>query len=45
LIDLLGLDRTVGLTRSAIPAVATATLNIRTVPDQKVADVADQLRR
>jgi acetylornithine deacetylase/succinyl-diaminopimelate desuccinylase-like protein len=35
----------VGVTRSAIPAVATATLNIRTVPGQTVADVADQLRR
>ncbi|MEU4244091.1 M20/M25/M40 family metallo-hydrolase [Actinoplanes sp. NPDC026619] len=35
----------VGVTRSAIPAVATATLNIRTVPDQKVDEVAGQLRR
>jgi acetylornithine deacetylase/succinyl-diaminopimelate desuccinylase-like protein len=35
----------VGVTRSAIPAVATANLNIRTVPDQQTARVADQLRR
>jgi acetylornithine deacetylase/succinyl-diaminopimelate desuccinylase-like protein len=35
----------VGVTRSAIPAVATASLGFRTVPDQKAADVADQLRR
>jgi acetylornithine deacetylase/succinyl-diaminopimelate desuccinylase-like protein len=31
--------------RGAIPAVAAADLSIRTVPDQKVADVAAQLRR
>jgi acetylornithine deacetylase/succinyl-diaminopimelate desuccinylase-like protein len=35
----------VGVTRSAIPAVATATLNIRTVDGQTVSGVADQLRR
>jgi acetylornithine deacetylase/succinyl-diaminopimelate desuccinylase-like protein len=35
----------VGVTRSAIPAVATASLSFRTVPDQKAADVSDQLRR
>jgi acetylornithine deacetylase/succinyl-diaminopimelate desuccinylase-like protein len=35
----------VGVTRSAIPAVATATLSIRTVAGQTVASVADQLRR
>ncbi|GIM93630.1 hypothetical protein Ato02nite_054230 [Paractinoplanes toevensis] len=30
---------------TGFPAVATATVNIRTVPGQTVADVADQLRR
>jgi acetylornithine deacetylase/succinyl-diaminopimelate desuccinylase-like protein len=35
----------VGVTRSAIPAVATASLSFRTVPDQKAADVAKQLER
>jgi acetylornithine deacetylase/succinyl-diaminopimelate desuccinylase-like protein len=35
----------VGVARGAVPAVAAADLSIRTVPDQKVADVADQLRR
>jgi acetylornithine deacetylase/succinyl-diaminopimelate desuccinylase-like protein len=34
-----------GVPRAAVPAVATADLSIRTVPDQKVADVAEQLRR
>ena len=35
----------VGASRSAIPAVAGADLGIRTVPDQEVAAVAEQLRR
>ena len=35
----------VGVTRSAIPAVAAATVSIRTVSGQRSADVADQLRR
>ncbi|MEU0077621.1 M20/M25/M40 family metallo-hydrolase [Micromonospora tulbaghiae] len=34
-----------GASRAAIPAVATASLSIRTVPDQRIADVAEQLRR
>ncbi|WP_433650141.1 M20/M25/M40 family metallo-hydrolase [Micromonospora zamorensis] len=34
-----------GVSRAAVPAVATASLSIRTVPDQRIADVADQLRR
>lgn len=36
---------TEGPTRGAIPAVATATISIRTAPGQKAAEVADQLRR
>jgi acetylornithine deacetylase/succinyl-diaminopimelate desuccinylase-like protein len=35
----------VGASRAAVPSVATANLSIRTVADQKIADVADQLRR
>nr|WP_238547384.1 M20/M25/M40 family metallo-hydrolase [Actinoplanes friuliensis] len=35
----------VGISRSAIPAVANASVNIRTVSGQRVAGVADQLRR
>jgi acetylornithine deacetylase/succinyl-diaminopimelate desuccinylase-like protein len=35
----------VGPTRGAVPALATATISIRTVPDQTAATVADQLRR
>jgi acetylornithine deacetylase/succinyl-diaminopimelate desuccinylase-like protein len=35
----------VGVARGAIPAVASADLSIRTVPDQKVGEIADQLRR
>jgi acetylornithine deacetylase/succinyl-diaminopimelate desuccinylase-like protein len=35
----------IGVTRSAIPAVATASISIRTVAGQHCADVADQLRR
>ncbi|MEU8612494.1 M20/M25/M40 family metallo-hydrolase [Actinoplanes sp. NPDC048791] len=35
----------VGVTRSAIPAVASATISIRTVAGQRCADVAEQLRR
>jgi len=35
----------VGLSTAAVPAVAAADLSIRTVPDQRVADVAEQLRR
>ena len=35
----------VGVTRSAIPAVAGATISIRTVSGQRCEDVADQLRR
>ncbi|MEU8229063.1 M20/M25/M40 family metallo-hydrolase [Actinoplanes sp. NPDC048967] len=35
----------VGVTRSAIPAVASATISIRTVTGQRCADVAEQLRR
>jgi acetylornithine deacetylase/succinyl-diaminopimelate desuccinylase-like protein len=35
----------IGASRSTIPAVATADLSIRTVPDQKCAEVAEQLRR
>ena len=35
----------VGPSRGAIPAVATAAISIRTVADQRVADVAEQLRR
>jgi acetylornithine deacetylase/succinyl-diaminopimelate desuccinylase-like protein len=35
----------VGVTRSAIPAVASATISIRTVTGQRSADVADQVRR
>jgi acetylornithine deacetylase/succinyl-diaminopimelate desuccinylase-like protein len=35
----------VGASRSAVPAVATANLNLRTVTGQQSADVADQLRR
>jgi acetylornithine deacetylase/succinyl-diaminopimelate desuccinylase-like protein len=35
----------VGPPTATIPAVATADLSIRTVPDQKSADVAEQLRR
>jgi acetylornithine deacetylase/succinyl-diaminopimelate desuccinylase-like protein len=35
----------VGLSKSAVPATATADLSIRTVPDQTVARVTDQLRR
>ncbi|MGK5741265.1 M20/M25/M40 family metallo-hydrolase [Micromonospora sp. URMC 103] len=34
-----------GVSRGAVPAEARAEVSIRTVPDQKVADVADQLRR
>ncbi|MDO3683294.1 M20/M25/M40 family metallo-hydrolase [Micromonospora sp. C28ISP2-4] len=34
-----------GASRAAVPAVATASLSIRTVPDQRIADVAEQLRR
>jgi acetylornithine deacetylase/succinyl-diaminopimelate desuccinylase-like protein len=34
----------VGPSRGAIPSVATATLTIRTVPDQRIAQVAEQLR-
>lgn len=34
-----------GPSRGAVPAVATAAISIRTVPDQTVAEVADQLRR
>lgn len=33
-----------GLSRSVIPSEATATLSIRTVPDQRIPGVADQLR-
>ncbi|MDN3311146.1 M20/M25/M40 family metallo-hydrolase [Microbacterium oryzae] len=33
------------MSRAVIPATAEASLNIRTVPDQRVADVAEQLRR
>jgi acetylornithine deacetylase/succinyl-diaminopimelate desuccinylase-like protein len=32
------------MSRAVIPATAEASLNIRTVPDQRVADVAEQLR-
>ncbi len=35
----------IGVTRSAIPAVATASIGIRTVIGQRCEDVADQLRR
>jgi acetylornithine deacetylase/succinyl-diaminopimelate desuccinylase-like protein len=35
----------VGPSRGAIPSVASADISIRTVPDQRVAEVADQLRR
>jgi acetylornithine deacetylase/succinyl-diaminopimelate desuccinylase-like protein len=35
----------VGPSRGAVPAVATAALSIRTVPDQRAGDVAEQLRR
>ncbi|QFZ21322.1 M20/M25/M40 family metallo-hydrolase [Saccharothrix syringae] len=35
----------IGPPRGAIPAVAAADLSIRTVPDQKAADVVEQLRR
>jgi acetylornithine deacetylase/succinyl-diaminopimelate desuccinylase-like protein len=35
----------VGPSRAAVPAVATADISIRTVPDQRVADIAEQLRR
>ncbi|GGP85913.1 M20/M25/M40 family metallo-hydrolase [Saccharothrix coeruleofusca] len=35
----------VGASRAAVPAVASADLSIRTVPDQKVAVVAEQVRR
>ncbi|UQU61919.1 M20/M25/M40 family metallo-hydrolase [Couchioplanes caeruleus] len=34
-----------GPSRAAIPAVASASLSIRTVPDQTCAEVAEQLRR
>ncbi|MGK5441847.1 M20/M25/M40 family metallo-hydrolase [Micromonospora sp. URMC 105] len=34
-----------GVSRAAVPAVATASLSIRTVPDQRISDVAAQLRR
>ncbi|CCH19821.1 M20/M25/M40 family metallo-hydrolase [Micromonospora lupini] len=34
-----------GASRAAVPAVATASLSIRTVPDQRIADVAERLRR
>jgi acetylornithine deacetylase/succinyl-diaminopimelate desuccinylase-like protein len=35
----------VGVSRGAIPAVASADLSLRLVPDQTVAEAADQLRR
>ncbi|MEV4640603.1 M20/M25/M40 family metallo-hydrolase [Actinoplanes sp. NPDC049548] len=35
----------VGPSRAAVPAVATASLSIRTVPDQTIPEVAEQLRR
>ncbi|WP_449060251.1 M20/M25/M40 family metallo-hydrolase [Planomonospora algeriensis] len=35
----------VGASRGAIPALASADLNLRLVPDQRVAEAADQLRR
>jgi acetylornithine deacetylase/succinyl-diaminopimelate desuccinylase-like protein len=35
----------VGPSRAAVPAVASADLSIRTVPGQKIPDVAEQLRR
>ncbi|UWZ59731.1 M20/M25/M40 family metallo-hydrolase [Dactylosporangium aurantiacum] len=35
----------VGASRGAVPAVATASMSIRTVPDQRIMDVAGQLRR
>ena len=35
----------VGPSRGAIPAVATANFSIRTVPEQRMDNVADQLRR
>lgn len=35
----------VGVTRAAIPSVAAADFSIRTVPDQTVTEVAEQLRR
>ena len=35
----------VGLPRAAVPAVAAADLSIRTVPNQTIAGVGDQLRR
>ena len=35
----------VGVTRSAIPAVASATISIRTVSGQRCDDVAEQLKR
>ncbi|MFD0687865.1 M20/M25/M40 family metallo-hydrolase [Actinomadura fibrosa] len=34
-----------GPSRGAIPAVATASITVRTVPDQRVDQVAEQLRR
>ncbi|PWR06756.1 peptidase M20 [Micromonospora acroterricola] len=34
-----------GVSRGAVPAEARAEISIRTVPDQKIADVAEQLRR
>jgi acetylornithine deacetylase/succinyl-diaminopimelate desuccinylase-like protein len=34
-----------GVARAVIPSKATAELNVRTVPSQRVATVADQLRR
>ncbi len=35
----------IGPTRGAVPAVATVSLTFRSVPDQRVAEIADQLRR
>lgn len=35
----------VGITRASIPSVASASMSIRTVPGQKVQDVAAQIRR
>ncbi|MFL6125352.1 M20/M25/M40 family metallo-hydrolase [Actinophytocola sp.] len=34
----------IGPSRGAIPSVATADLSIRTVPDQKIAEIGEQLR-